>query len=55
MTGVWTPGARRKSAQVKSEMSWVTSKKPLALAPRAWTTRSGILSRVKVAIFSMSW
>src|SRR5689334_16155236 len=24
MTGVWTPGARKKSAQVRCEMSWVT-------------------------------
>ena len=45
MTGVCTPGARNRSAQVRWEMSWVTSKKPLADAPRAWTTRSGMRSR----------
>jgi hypothetical protein len=32
MTGVCTPGAPRKSARVRREMSWVTSKKPLARA-----------------------
>jgi hypothetical protein len=34
-TGVWTPGARRKSAHVRCVMSCVTSKKPLAAKLRA--------------------
>ena len=33
----------------------VASKWPNAVAPRAWTTRSGIRSRSKWAIFSMKW
>jgi hypothetical protein len=45
MTGVWVPGARKRSAQVRCETSWVVSKKPLVEAPRAWTTRSGMRSR----------
>ena len=45
MTGVCTPGARNRSAHVRCETSWVVSKKPLADAPRACTTRSGMRSR----------
>jgi hypothetical protein len=52
MTGVCAPGARNTSAHDRCDTSCVTSKKPLALAPRACTTRSGMRSRSKLAIFS---
>ncbi|GAA4347688.1 hypothetical protein GCM10023178_60200 [Actinomadura luteofluorescens] len=31
------------------------SKKPYAVTPRAWTTRSGMRSRSKWLIFSRNW
>ena len=55
MTGVWTPGARNRSAHVRCVMSWVTSKKPLAEAPRAWTTRSGMRSRSNYGVGGWGW
>jgi hypothetical protein len=51
----WTPTPRKKSAHVRWVMSWVTSKYPFALAPRAWTMRSGMRSLWKFAIFSTRW
>ena len=54
MTGHCAPGERKTSAHVRCEISCVTSKNPLAEAPRACTTRSGIRSRWKFASFSIS-
>ena len=55
ITGHCAPGERKTSAHVRWEISCVTSKNPLAEAPRACTTRSGIRSLWKLASFSVSW
>ena len=39
------PTPFRKAAEVRCEMSCVTSKYPFAVMPRAWTIRSGAFSR----------
>ena len=45
------PTAERNAAEVHWVTSAVTSKKPWAAPPLAWTTRSGTRSRLNWAIF----
>ena len=54
-TLLFLPTPFKNLALVRDEMSFVTSNSPQAPTARAWTTRSGILSREKWARVSMSW
>jgi len=47
MTLLFLPIPFKKAAEVISELSWVTSNSPQAPTADAWTTRSGIGSRLK--------
>jgi len=48
------PTWEKTLALLKRVMSWVMVRVPKAAEPLAWTTRSGIRSRLKWAIFSIS-
>lgn len=52
---LFSPIPLRNLADVRCELSWVTSNSPHALAADAWTVRSGMRSQLKWAKVSISW